>query len=240
PQAGEHTFRLTGKGQLNRQPFSADVKGDPLLNVQPDKPYGFEGDIRAGASRIVAKGSLNRPFDLGAFVATATFTGSDLADLYYLTGLALPNTPPYKLSGDLTRQRDDWRIVSLSGIVGDSDLRGDLRIDAANERPLLTGKLDSRHLDFDDLGPLIGAPPAVDRGETASPEQKAEARQLAAARRVLPDTPLDVERLNQMDADLHYRAETIVSRDLPLRAADVQVALKQGVLNLDPVEVSFS
>src|SRR5215510_8959560 len=43
-----------------------------------------------------------------------------------------------------------------------------------------------------------------------------------------------------MDADVHYRAETIVSRSLPLRQADVQIAVKQGVLKLDPIEVSFT
>jgi len=185
-QTGTHTFELTGKGQLNRQPFSAIVKGDPLLNVEPDRPYGFEGDIRAGASRIIAKGSLNRPFDLGAFDVTATFTGNDLADLYYLTGLALPNTHPYRLAGELTRRRDDWRITGLSGKVGDSDLRGELKIDAANERPYLSGKVDSKHLDFSDLGPVIGSPPTAGSGKPASAKQQAEAQQLAATGRCFP------------------------------------------------------
>ncbi len=240
PQAAHRTFLLTGKGQLNRQPFSLEMKGDPLLNVEPDKPYGFDSDIRAGATRIVAKGSLDRPFDLGAFAVTATFTGPDLADLYYLTGLALPNTPPYRLSADLTRLRDDWRVRSLSGRAGNSDLHGDVNVDASGERPYLTGKLASNHLDFGDLGPLIGAPPAVHRGVIAPANQQGEVKELTAGERVLPDAPLDAERLKQMDADVHYRADAIVSRDFPLRSADVQVSLKQGLPKLDPVDVSLT
>ena len=240
PQAGDRTFRLSGKGQLNRQPFFLEMKGDPLLNVDPDKPYGFDSDIRAGASRIVAKGSLDRPFDLGAFAVTATFSGSDLADLYYLTGLALPNTPPYRLSGDLTRARDDWKVGSLNGKVGDSDLRGELNVDASRERPYLTGKLASTHLNFDDLGPLIGAPPAPGKVQSASVKPTTAPKQVVAEGRALPDTPLDAERLKQMDADVHYRADAIVSRDIPLRSADVQVALKEGVLRLEAVDISFT
>jgi AsmA family protein len=42
---------------------------------------------------------VTRPFDLGRFDATLSLQGRDLSDLYLLTGVALPNTPPYRLKG---------------------------------------------------------------------------------------------------------------------------------------------
>jgi len=227
-------FGLLGQGQLNRTPFSLDVKGDPLLNITPDKAYAFDAHVRAGATRIDAKGSLAKPFDLGKMQVAATFVGQDLADLYYLTGLALPNTPPYRLSGDIGRDVDDWRINNLAGKIGDSDLHGKLTVDASGERPYLTGDIASRKLNFDDLGPLIGARPKN------APKGAPPPKPVADAGRALPDTPLNVERLRQMNADVHYRADTVASRDFPLRAAETKISLKDGVLKLAPVSFSFS
>ena len=119
-------------------------------------------------------------------------------------------------------------------------MRGTLDVDASGERPYLKGNLASSQLDFDDLGPTFGLPPSTGAGETASAEQKLEARRQRATARVLSDKPLDVERLRQMDADVHYHADKVVSRDFPLRSADVQVSLDKGVLTLAPVSVSFA
>jgi AsmA family protein len=235
-----NNFQLDGDGQLNRRPFKLEMTGDPLLNVDPDKPYGFKSEIRAGATEIVSNGALSRPFDFANFNVNVEISGSDLAELYYLTGLALPNTAPYRVSGELTRQRAKWRLENLNGKVGDSDMRGVADIDASGERTYLKADLASRQLDFDDLGPVFGLPPGAGAGETASPEQKREASQKAAAARVLSDKPLDVERLRQMDADVHYRADKIQSRDFPLRAGESQISLRNGVLKLAPATMSFA
>src|SRR5258706_2491354 len=234
--AGKGSFRLIGDGQLNRRPFSMRMNGDPLLDLAPDTPYGFSTDIRAGATRIEARGSLHRPFDFGAFDVVATFAGPDMADLYYLTGLALPNTPPYRVSGDLARDRDIWRLHNLAGKAGDSDVKGELTVDAAPERPLLTGDLVSQTLNFIDLGALIGAKPMTGSGTTAT----GATAKPPTDDRALPDARLDAERLRQMDANAHYRAAAVVSRDFPLRTADVKLTLKNGVLNLEPVSFFFS
>src|SRR5262249_7213866 len=41
----ENAFQLDGKGALNRRPFTLKLTGDPLLNVDPDQPYGFKGEV---------------------------------------------------------------------------------------------------------------------------------------------------------------------------------------------------
>jgi hypothetical protein len=106
-------FGLVGKGQLNHAPFSLDVKGDPLLNISPDKTYAFDAHVRRSDTDR-REGLLARPFDLGKLQMAASFAGPDLADLYYLTGLALPNTPPYTFRR-LLRNADDWNINNLTG-----------------------------------------------------------------------------------------------------------------------------
>ena len=238
--ANRGVFALRGEGRLNGERFIAAVTGAPLLNVSPSRPYPFDADVRAGATRILAKGQITRPFDLGRFSTKLTITGNDLNDLYGLTGLALPNTPPYRVSGDLTRVRTRWDFEKASGRIGDSDIRGDLSVETRGDKPFLTADLRSRRLDFDDLASIFGGAPARGKGEAVSAEQAAVGGKLAAERRIFPDSTLQVERIRAMDAKVTYRAETVNAPNLPLSKVALDLALKDGVLTGDPVSLTFS
>lgn len=241
-RAGERggRFVLEGKGSLNKSAFVAQVTGGPLLNISPHRPYPFDADIRAGSTHITAEGNVTKPFDLGRFETQLTVAGADLNRLHDLTGLTLPNTPPYKVSGHLVRKGDRYDFEKLSGRIGDSDIRGDLFVLTGRERPYLEAELRSRRLDFDDLGSLVGAAPATGRGETASAGQKVEAAQRDATQRLLPDATLQVERVRAMDAKVTYRADAVNAPNLPLRKVSVDVTLDKGVLTLDPLAFTFS
>ena len=241
-KAGERggRFVLEGKGSLNQAAFLAQVTGGPLLNITPDRPYPFDAEVQAGSTRILAKGQVNRPFDLGRFETQLMVSGADLNRLHDLTGLTLPNTPPYRVSGRLVRKGLRYDFEKLSGRVGDSDIRGDVFVLTGRERPYLEADLRSRRLDFDDLGSLVGAAPATGRGETASAGQKVEDAQRDATRRLLPDATLQVERVRAMDAKVTYRAATVNAPNLPLRKVSVDLTLDKGVLIMDPLAFTFS
>ncbi|MES2896718.1 MAG: AsmA family protein [Pseudomonadota bacterium] len=233
--AANRGFQMAGKGSINAAPFLLKVVGGPLLNVDPDKPYPFDADIRTGATRVQAKGAIPEPFDLGRFAMNVTASGPDLADLYDLTGVTLPNSPPYRLTGRMSRDERTWKIAKIGGRVGDTDLAGDLTVETGRERPFLKADLRSKLLDFDDLATIFGGAPAVGKGETASPEQAAVARQMQAQHRFLPDATLKVDRVRAMDADVKYNAVSVRDAMLPLRSASVHVRLDAGVLTADPV-----
>ncbi|HVZ28582.1 MAG TPA: AsmA family protein [Rhizomicrobium sp.] len=221
---GANAFQLKGDGMLNGNKFLAEIHGGPLINVDEARPYAFTADIRAGDTKAMLDGSITHPFHLDQLAATANFSGNSLADLYDLTGLALPRTPPYHISGQLSRNGAIFQMHQLSGMLGNSDLHGDLTVDVSGPKPYLRGGLTSRTLDFDDLGAVIG-------GGKYDPAQEA---------RLLPDTLLHVERLNQMDADVAYTAASIKSRDFPLRGLVTHIGLKDGVLDLKPLSFAFS
>nr|WP_255355059.1 MULTISPECIES: AsmA family protein [unclassified Caulobacter] len=241
-RAGERggRFVLEGKGSLNRSAFVAQVTGGPLLNISPDRPYPFDAEVRAGSTRITAEGQVNKPFDLGRLETQLTVSGADLNRLHDLTGLTLPNTPPYRVSGHLVRKGLRYDFEKMTGRVGDSDIAGDLFVLTGRERPYLEADLRSRRLDFDDLGSLVGAAPATGRGETASAGQKVEAAQRDATQRLLPDATLQVERVRAMDAKVSYRADTVNAPNLPLRKVSLELALNEGVLTMDPLAFTFS
>lgn len=117
-------FQLQGAGTLNKDPFLLHIVGGPLLNVRRDQPYRFDADLHAGRTHVVAHGALPRPFDFGQVDGRLTVSGADFADLYHLTGLALPSTPSYALAGRLVRVGRRYWFTGVSGRVGDSDLDG--------------------------------------------------------------------------------------------------------------------
>lgn len=232
-------FLMTGDGSLNGNRFLLRIRGGPLLNIDTRKPYPFDADIRSGATRVTAKGAIPKPFDLGQFSMNTTAQGPDLADLYDLTGVALPNTPPYKLNGRLSRDEHLYKIEGLGGRVGDSDLSGFISVETGGERPYLKADLRTRSLDFDDLAAIFGGVPSRKAGETISPEQAAMGRKMAAQRRLLPDSTLNVERIRSLDAEVRYRALAIRDAVLPLRAGDVTVKLDHGLLSANPLTLDL-
>jgi uncharacterized protein involved in outer membrane biogenesis len=137
--------------------------------------------------------------------------------------------------------------MNMAGTVGNSDLEGEMTVDAHTGRPYLTADLRSRRLDFVDLGPLIGGAPS--RAKVAQAAAKAGVSPAAAQAQVivpanqqflLPDVPLDVERVNQMDAKIHYKAQSVQSQDFPLRNFELAMTIDHGVLKAAPVSFTLT
>jgi uncharacterized protein involved in outer membrane biogenesis len=183
---------------------------------------------------VTAQGAVPKPFDFARFHMDVTARGPDLDQLYDLTGVALPNTPPYRLRGRLSRDAHLWRIDGLGGRVGSSDLSGRIAARTGGPRPVLDADLVTRSLDFADLGALFGG--AARAGKVASPAQVAAARALQSRQRLLPDATLNVSRIRAVDADVAYRALSIRNAPAPLRSGQAHVKLNDGLLRADPVD----
>lgn len=240
-------FQMNGKGLLNRHVFEMDVEGGPLINVDRDKPYPFKMELRSDATMVSAQATIRHPFDLGQIDGGVTFAGANLADLYYLTGIAFPRTSPYRLSASFSRDGTTYRLAHMTGTVGNSDLEGWMIVDARTGRPYLTADMTSRKLDFTDLGPLLGGAPS--RAKIAQAATKAGISPAVAANRtivpqnktyLLPDVPLAVDRVNQMDAKIHYNAQSIHSEDFPLKSFDLSLAIDHGVIAAKPISFVLS
>lgn len=229
---GQAGFHLDGRGTINGTPLTLSVRGGPFINIRRDRPYRFRAELAGVGSRLVADGSITRPFDLGRFDATLSLQGRDMADLYLLTGVTTPNTPPYRLSGKLSRDDTVFTFNDFSGRVGSSDLSGDVRVERVGDRRRVEADLRSGLLDIDDLAAVLGAEPQV----TASGDTVARS---GAPGKLLPDAPLNVERLRIMDGTLRYRAARVKRNTLDIREVELGADLEKGVLNLDPVAFTF-
>jgi len=229
------SLRLDGQGEINGASFGLVTTGDPLATAERGRPYSFSADIRAGSTRLQFQARIDKPFDLGSLAARFSASGADLADVYYLTGLTLPNTPAYSLSGRLQREDTRVRLSDLAGTLGNSDIHGTMQIETAAARPVMSADLASRSLDISDLGPTLGGAPRGSRAAppSARPIQKQQAK--AAAALLLPDAPLDLERVRGMDADVHYRAASVNAQRIPFKEVAWRLRLDHGVMTIDPL-----
>jgi len=157
PNGGAQSLSLTGDGSINGQPFELKATGDPLITAENHKPYTVASDIRAGRTKVKSRITITKPFDMGSVVADLSASGDDLADLYYLSGLALPNTAPYTVEGHLQRRGTLLKLTNFRGTLGNSDIHGTMSIETAAARPILSADLSTRLLDIKDLGPTLGS-----------------------------------------------------------------------------------
>jgi uncharacterized protein involved in outer membrane biogenesis len=229
-----------GEGRYRDGDFELSARVDsPLALRDRDRPYHIDARARAGATHAHARGDLTA-LQLEDIEVFFTLSGPNLAELHKLLGLVLPETPPYALSGQLGHQGKVWNYRNFSGTVGDSDLGGDISVDAGRERLFLRGVLVSRQLDLDDLGGFVGAGPSAGKGETASLRQRREAVRRKENPRVLPYRPYNLAKLRSMDADVSLRAQHISAQPLPIEAMNVHLLLEDGLLRLDPLQLQVA
>src|SRR4029450_4813754 len=215
--------------------------GSFLMLQQSKEPYPLKLSIRYGATAIDVEGTAKDPIALQGTDLKLRLSGPDLADVFPVLGVPAPPTPPYKLQGELFRDKDVWRFENFAGIVGDSDLQGSLSIDYGRKKPLLVAKLTSKLLDLDDLGPLIGLPPKTGGKEAASAEQKKEAQQLAKTDSIFPDVPLNVDKLKVMDMDVTLDAKKVNSQSyFAVASLNAQVKMANGKAVVDPIKLGVA
>lgn len=243
-----HAFHFEGEGSVNRQPLRIEANGGPLVAVDPHRPYPFVLQIVAGDVHLDADGVVRKPFDLGQMGLVFRVSGNDLADFYYLTQLALPNTPPFKLQASVERDGNHIRVENLAGRIGDSDLHGRLLVDLTRKRPRLTGELASAQLRLKDLAASLGGKaagpesptPTLTKAEKPATTQAhhvpAPQATVAPDKRLFPDARLQVNRVRAMDADVRFSAHAIDAGSVNMKEVALHVKLNEGVLSLEPFE----
>lgn len=227
------------KGSFNKAAVSGKGKAGAVLSLENvNAPYPLEADVHIGKTIIAIKGSLTKPSDLAALDLRLTLSATSMADLYPLTGILLPATPPFstegRLIGNVKPGGGDWRYENFNGHVGSSDLSGTFDYMARDPRPLLKGTLVSNQLRLVDLGPLIGADSNASKANRGvAPNQPAD--------KVLPTEQFDTSRWGSIDADVKFTAKKIIrSEALPIQDLKTNIHLKDSQLSLTPLDFGIA
>ena len=224
-------------GNFNKADIKGQGKAGGVQSFERAVPYPLEASMKVGKTSVDLKGTLTKPTDLAALDLQMKLSGGSMSDLFPLTGVTLPDTPPFTIQGHLTGTVDKrggiWEYDHFTGRVGDSDLSGTMHYESAGEhgrpRPLLQGTLVSNLLRFKDLGPIVGADEPR-KTETA-------AGKVVASDKVLPTANFKFDRWRAIDADVSFTGRTIIKDEkLPLDNLVTHIVLQDGTLSLLPLQ----
>ena len=244
---GAYESRMTIGGRWRGNPFegTADI-GNVLSLRDLDDPFPMRLALRFAKTSINAEGHVADIRSLGKIDARVSISGPSLGNLYPTLPLALPDTPPYRVTGRLVREGEVYTYTGFSGVIGNTDLAGDARYERRQPRPLLTATLKSRSLDLADLGPLVGLAPRTNAPTpVASPKAAPTPAKAAPAKlptgKVFPDNDFNLQKLNAMDADVQLTAAALkIPEQVPLENFSTHLKLNGGLLVLDPLNFGLA
>ncbi|MDR5661795.1 AsmA family protein [Burkholderia cenocepacia] len=235
PAGPTYAFGLKVDGRYKNVPISGTGKVGGVLAIQDtSQPFPLQADVKAGDTRLAIVGTLTDPRHLAALDLRLWLQGTSMSHLYQLTGITLPDTPPYategRLIGNFKPNASTFRYENFNGRVGGSDLGGTLTWAQREPRPKLSGELVSNLLQFSDLAPVIGADSAASkkkRGDTTRQPPD----------RVLPVAAFRTERWSAIDADVKFTGRKLIkSADLPITNLYTHILMQDGVLTLEPLQ----
>lgn len=227
------SLRWQAEGRYNAEKLQGQGTAGSLLALRTaGVRYPVEATVTLGETRITAKGSVTDPADPSALDIRLSLRGASMADLFPVSGLLLPDTPKFstegRVVGRLEPGRLDLRYENFTGIVGQSDIAGTLHYRQQEPRSSLSGEVVSKRLRLVDLGRLIGS---GDDGR----QQPGEIKQPKG--RVLPVSPFKTDRWDKMDVQVRFTGRQIIRKEaLPIDDFYTKIAMKAGVLTLDPLQ----
>ncbi|KFG92434.1 cell envelope biogenesis protein AsmA [Burkholderia paludis] len=235
PSGPTYAFGLKVDGRYRNVPISGTGKLGGVLAIQDaSKPFPLQADVKAGDTRLAIVGTLTDPLHLAAIDLRLWLQGTSMSHLYAISGITLPDTPPYategRLVGNFKPHASTFRYENFNGRVGGSDLGGTLAYAQREPRPQLSGELVSNLLQFSDLAPVIGADTAASKARRGDTTKQ-------PAGRVLPVETFRTDRWRALDADVKFTGRKLIKRsDLPITNLYTHIVMQDGVLSFEPLQ----
>jgi uncharacterized protein involved in outer membrane biogenesis len=226
-------------GKFNGEIVTGSGKAGSVLALQHQMtPYPIAAILHIGKTVVSVEGTVTKPTDLAAIDARLKLSAQSMAHLYVISGILLPETPPFftegHLIGSIEQHHSHWIYENFKGKVGGSDLTGTLDYESKKVRPLLSGKVESHLLQFVDLAPLIGA-------DSNSSKAQRGATSVQPSNKALPVEPFKTDRWTSIDADVKFNAAQVIWKNAaPISKLTTNFHLQDGVLSLLPLDFSIA
>jgi uncharacterized protein involved in outer membrane biogenesis len=232
---GTSEITAQAKGSYAGHPITAGLVAGAILTVtDKTKPFPVDLTIANGDTHVSLKGTIEDPLAFAGTNLRLVLSGSNMDNLYPLTGIPSPSTPAYRISGqlDYVTATKSIRFNDFKGVVGNSDIEGTIAEAPEGKKPDVTMNLSSRNVDLADLGGFIGAKP----GSATTPAARRDAaRSDADTKSLLPTTPISMPKLDAANIHLHYDGHHIEGRSVPLDSLIVTMDIVDGAVDLHPI-----
>ncbi|WP_432383551.1 AsmA family protein [Duganella sp. P38] len=239
PDAQKYGIKFDLGGSYRNAPVTGGGKvGKVLALTDEHTNFPVQANAHLANNKIAVEGILTDPRAPAGLDLKLSLGGASMADLYPLTGVLLPETPPYATSGRIIGKKSgaiwNWTYKNFTGTVGGSDLEGTLAYSPRKPRPLLTGAVTSRQLRLEDLGPTIGAESNADKAKRNKPQNQ-------PGDKALPVEQFNTAKWDALDADVKFTGKKLIrTHDIPLNDIQANIKMNNKVLTLTPLNFGMA
>jgi uncharacterized protein involved in outer membrane biogenesis len=210
--------RLTSQGRVRGEPFHLEGHVGSWYDGQ--QPFPVQLQLRLGETRARFDGTLHQGSH-PTLAARVAIQGPDPALLSPLLPLSVPSLPAYRFEGRLLHNGSTWTLKEFKGLLGDSDLAGELSLDTGGEHLVLHGDLQAQTFVIDEL---TGYQPEKKPGRV-----EPEKIQVPA-----PVQEKVQERPQAFEANLRFRSNKVIAAKVPLEQFSTDLRLQNGRLAFTP------
>ncbi|HZB91920.1 MAG TPA: AsmA family protein [Stellaceae bacterium] len=220
--------KVDGEGRFQDMPAKLAATVGPLAMLRSSTtPYPVTLHGSLSGMTLDINGQVAEPLDFSGVDLRLSLAGEGLDALSDKLGVPLPALPAFRGTAKLEGGQGDWRLDAMSLKLGASDLEGGIAINTNTRVPRLTANFTSSYLDLADFMGAVGGRPT--KAGMAPPSH-------APGGRVIPDMPIPVHKLPDVDAQLDFYGTRIRSSGgVPLQAVTLGLSLAKGELTLKPL-----
>ena len=220
---GRESVEVQAQGTLQGQPLELNLNAGALVELrEAGEPYPLTLEVKAGDTTAQVKGTLMQPLQLAGLDLAITVQGSGSKMLAAFTGTSLSTLPPYRLQARLSRQDDTWKLSKMQGTLGQSDVAGEVTVAVGNARPFVQASVKSDTMDVEQLLTVLTPTHAqASPQHTQTPPEE--------------ETPLAVEPLRALDANVTFQAGKVITPQVTVEDLVLHVSLEAGRLHIEPL-----
>ena len=217
--------KIAAEGTFQKAPIRIAGTVGPIAELRSsEQPYRVKLEGAIDQIRLAVDGTIGEPLDFVDVDVRLSLRGAKLHELASSLGVPLPELPDFRSTAKLRGGNGRWALDALTMRTGRSDLEGGITIDTTGKVPQIVANLTSKFIDLADFNGLVGAKPQRSSAPAKPPDP---------GDRVIPDTPIPVQKLPGLNAELNYDATGIKSTGgLPLERVSLGLTLKDGELEL--------
>lgn len=216
---------IEADGTFQKAPLHLAGTVGPIAQLRdPQQPYPIKFDGSVNGVKLATEGTIDEPLDFAGINLRLSLTGAKLHELADMLGVPLPELPDFRSTAVLTGGNGKFELKALSIRTGHSDLEGGIAVDTNPKVPQVQANLTSKYIDLADFKGLYGGKPQGSSAPAKPPDP---------GDRVIPNTPIAVQKLPGINAELNFDGTNIKSTGgLPFERVSLGVTLKDGELEL--------
>lgn len=204
---------IKGTGTVRGEAVTLAAHG-PAIEEAAGKPWPFHAAIDGAALTMAVNGVADGPLDLSHMTLDVTARADDLKFVDAIIEAGLFGTRPVQLSAHVRRDGTQWKVSTLTGRIGSSDIAGRVDVDKVDGRTKLKGEVTSNALNFDDFASRAGAAAAATKRQQIGP-------------RLVPDTRINLRKITHTDGTIAFTARHLVGH------GNSALASMRGTLTID-------